>query len=118
MARRDVFQAIADPKRRAIMSIIALEAKTPNTIAEHFKISRQAVSKHLQILFESDLVSQTQTGREIFYSFNPDSLKELDEFIEPFRKLWEKRYDQLDQLLTSKQMEKKHESKNKNKKRP
>ncbi|OQW55041.1 MAG: transcriptional regulator [Proteobacteria bacterium SG_bin7] len=117
MARRDVFQAIADPRRREIMNIIALDAKTPSTIAEHFRISRQAVSKHLQILFESDLVSQKQVGREIYYHFNLDSLRELDQFLEPFRKLWENRYDKLEQLLNQ-QMEENNEPKNKNKKKP
>ncbi len=115
MIRRDVFQAIADPKRRAIINIIALNAKTPNAIAEHFQISRQAVSKHLRILFESGLVDQKQVGREIYFRVQPSGLKELDAFIEPLRKLWEKRFVQLDDLL--KQMEDKNEPENGNKKR-
>ena len=97
--RRDVFQAIADPKRRAILSLIALQAMTPNAIAEHFDTSRQAVSKHLRVLTECQLVKQEQTGREIYYHFNPKSMKEVADFIEPFRQMWEKKFDKLDALL-------------------
>ena len=97
--RRDVFQAIADPTRRAIISLIALQAMTPNALAEHFDTSRQAVSKHLQILAECDLVSQEQAGREIYYHFNPDKMKEVADFIEPFRKMWDSRFSKLDKVL-------------------
>ena len=97
--RRDVFQAIADPTRRAILSLIALGAMTPNAVAEHFDSSRQAVSKHLQILVECELVKQEQTGREIYYHFNPKKMKEVDKYLEQFRKLWETRFSQLDKVL-------------------
>jgi len=97
--RRDVFQAIADPTRRAIITLIAIHAMTPNAIAEHFDTSRQAVSKHLRVLTECQLVKQEQTGREIYYHFNPKSMKEVADFVEPFRQMWEKKFDNLDALL-------------------
>jgi DNA-binding transcriptional ArsR family regulator len=97
--RRDVFQAIADPTRRAILTLIALQAMTPNAIAEHFDSSRQAISKHIKILTECELVDQKQTGREIYYHFNPQKMKEVDIWIEQFRTMWENRFDQLDELL-------------------
>ena len=97
--RRDVFQAIADPTRRAIIGLIAIQAMTPNALAEYFDTSRQAVSKHLQILAECELVSQEQSGREIYYHFNPDKMKEVADFIEPFRKMWESRFAKLDKVL-------------------
>lgn len=97
--RRDVFQAIADPTRRAIIGLIAIQAMTPNALAEYFDTSRQAVSKHLRILAECELVSQEQTGREIYYHFNPDKMKEVADFIEPFRKMWESRFSKLDKVL-------------------
>jgi DNA-binding transcriptional ArsR family regulator len=97
--RRDVFQAIADPTRRAIIALIALHAMTPNALAEHFDTSRQAVSKHLRILAECQLVKQEQTGREIYYHFNAKSMKEVADFIEPFRQMWEEKFDKLDVLL-------------------
>ena len=97
--RRDVFQAIADPTRRAILSLLALQAMTPNTIAEHFASSRQAVSKHIRVLTECELVKQKQSGREIFYHFNPQKMKEVDKWLEPFRANWENRFDQLDKVL-------------------
>jgi len=97
--RRDVFQAIADPTRRAIITLIAIHAMTPNAIAEHFDTSRQAVSKHLRVLTECQLVKQEQTGREIYYHFNPKQMKEVADFVEPFRQMWEKKFDNLDALL-------------------
>lgn len=97
--RRDVFQAIADPTRRAIILLIAAQAMTPNALAEHFDTSRQAVSKHLRILTECQLVKQEQTGREIFYQLNGTKMKEIDKWLEQFKKLWEKRFDQLDNVL-------------------
>ena len=97
--RRDVFQAIADPTRRAILGLIALQAMTPNALAEHFNSSRQAVSKHIQILTECQLVRQEQQGREIYYHINPDKMKEIDNWLEQFRKIWETRFSQLDDLL-------------------
>ncbi len=98
--RRDVFQAIADPTRRAIILLIAARAMTPNAIAEHFNSTRQAVSKHLKILNECELVKQEPTGREIYYKVNPDKMKELDQWIEKFKKIWENRFNELDNILT------------------
>lgn len=99
--RRDIFQAIADPTRRAIITLIALQAMTPNALAEHFDISRQAVSKHLRILTECQLVTQAQQGREIFYHLEIDKMKEIDSWLEQFRKIWEQRFYQLDHLLST-----------------
>jgi DNA-binding transcriptional ArsR family regulator len=97
--RRDVFQAIADPTRRAILALIALQAMTPNALAEHFDTSRQAVSKHIKILTECQLVNQQQNGREIYYHFNPQKMKEVADWLAPFQKMWEERFDRLDTLL-------------------
>ena len=97
--RRDVFQAIADPTRRAILSLIMAQAMTPNTIAEHFDTTRQAVSNHIKILTECQLLEKEQTGREIYYHFNPDKLKEIDAWLESFRKTWENRFDKMDNIL-------------------
>ncbi|MBL7890728.1 MAG: winged helix-turn-helix transcriptional regulator [Bacteroidia bacterium] len=99
--RRDVFQAIADPTRRAIITLIALQAMTPNALAEHFDTSRQAVSKHLKILTECELVEQTHQGREIYYQLNVNKMKEVDKWLEQFRKIWEKRFNQLDNVLAN-----------------
>jgi DNA-binding transcriptional ArsR family regulator len=99
--RRDIFQAIADPTRRAIITLIAMQAMTPNAIAEHFDMTRQAISKHLRILSECELVTQQQQGREIFYQLEVDKMKEVDQWIEQFRKIWETRFNQLDQLLST-----------------
>lgn len=97
--RRDVFQAIADPTRRAIIALIALQAMTPNALAEHFDMTRQAISKHLRILTECKVVLQRQQGREIYYLLALDKMKEIDEWLEQYRKIWEKRFDQLDNVL-------------------
>src|SRR6187551_3792505 len=97
--RRDVFQAIADPTRRAILGLIALQAMTPNALAEHFDSSRQAVSKHIKILTECQLVKQEQTGREIYYHLNPKKMKEVSDWLEPFRQMWENRFSRLDKVL-------------------
>ena len=99
--RRDIFQAIADPTRRAIIALIALQAMTPNALAEHFETTRQAVSKHLRILTECELVTQEQKGREIYYSLEIEKMKEIDEWLEQYRKIWETRYSQLDDLLAT-----------------
>lgn len=99
--RRDIFQAIADPTRRAIIVLIALQAMTPNAIADNFNTSRQAVSKHLRILTECELVKQEQKGREIYYSLEIDKMQEIDKWIEQFRKIWETRFNQLDDLLST-----------------
>src|SRR5579872_413148 len=99
--RRDIFQAIADPTRRAIIALIALQAMTPNAIAENFNTTRQAVSKHLRILTECELVNQEQKGREIYYSLEINKMKEIDKWIEQFRKIWEGRFNQLENLLST-----------------
>ena len=99
--RRDIFQAIADPTRRAIIALIALQAMTPNALAEHFDISRQAVSKHLRILTECELVTQEQKGREIYYSLEIEKMKEIDKWLEQYRKIWETRLNQLEDLLAT-----------------
>lgn len=99
--RRDIFQAIADPTRRAIISLIALHAMTPNAIADNFNTTRQAVSKHLRILTECELVKQVQKGREIYYSLEIDKMKEIDKWLEQYRQIWETRFNQLDNLLSA-----------------
>src|SRR3954470_6161042 len=105
--RRDIFQAIADPTRRAIITLIALQAMTPNAIAENFNTTRQAVSKHLRILSECDLVKQEQQGREIYYSLHIERMKEIDKWLAQFRKLWETRFNQLNQVLSTIKKQKK-----------
>ena len=99
--RRDVFQAIADPTRRAIIVLIALQAMTPNAIAEHFDTTRQSVSKHLKILTECELLSKKQEGREIYYQLQIDKMKEIDKWLSQFRKIWEARFSQLDNVLAN-----------------
>jgi len=99
--RRDVFQAIADPTRRAIMVLIASQAMTPNAIAEHFDSSRQTISKHIQILTECQLLKQEQSGREIYYHLNPKKMKEVSDWVEQFRELWEGRLNRMDNVLKS-----------------
>lgn len=97
--RRDVFQAIADPTRRAILSRIAVGAMSPGALAEQFDTSRQAVSKHLKILTECQLLKPVTSGREVYYHLNAQKMKEVDRWLQPFRALWEDRFTQLDQVL-------------------
>lgn len=97
--RRDVFQAIADPTRRSTIGLIALQAMTPNALAEHFNSGRQAVSKHIKILTECRLLRPEQSGRKIYYHFNPAKMKGIDQWLEQFRTLWEDRFKQLDDVL-------------------
>jgi len=99
--RRDIFQAIADPTRRAIISLIALQAMTPNAIAENFNTTRQAISKHLRILAECELVKQEQQGREIYYSLEIEKMKEIDQWLSQYREIWQTRFNQLDELLAT-----------------
>ncbi len=99
--RRDIFQAIADPTRRAIITLIALQAMTPNAIADNFDTTRQAVSKHLRVLTECELVKQEQQGREIYYSLDVEKIKEVDQWVSQFRKIWETRFNQLDDVLST-----------------
>lgn len=105
--RRDIFQAIADPTRRAIITLIALKAMTPTAIAEHFDSTRQAVSKHLRILTECELVKQEYQGREIYYSLEIEKMKEIDKWLDQFRKIWETKFNQLDKLLATLKKQKK-----------
>jgi len=97
--RRDVFQAIADPTRRAIILLLAVGALTPNAIAEHFDSSRQAVSKHLKILAECEILKQEQQGREIHYHLNADKMKDIEIWLQQFKQLLAQRFDQLDAVL-------------------
>ena len=97
--RRDIFQAIADPTRRDILVMLAKDAMTPNGLAENFHTTRQAISKHIKILSECQLVTQEYSGREIYYYFNSKKLKEVDKWLQPFREMWDKRFDQLDTVL-------------------
>jgi DNA-binding transcriptional ArsR family regulator len=97
--RRDVFQAIADPTRRAIITLLALQAMTPTAISENFDSSRQTISKHIQILAECELLEQEQNGREIYYHINAKKIKEIADFIEPFRKLWDDRFNKLESVM-------------------
>ena len=97
--RRDVFQAIADPTRRAILALLALQSMTPNAIAAHFDSTRQSVSKHIKILTECKLVRQELTGREIYYHFDPQSMQEVDAWMEQLKASWDRRFSQLDTIL-------------------
>ena len=98
-ARRDVFQAIADPTRRAILTLVSFEAMTPGAIADRFDTSRQTISKHIQILTECQLLKQEESGREIYYHFNPSKMKEIADFIEPFRKEWDEKFTKLESIM-------------------
>ncbi len=97
--RRDVFQAIADPTRRAILVLVASQSMTAGAIASNFDTARPTVSKHLQILTECELLDQEQKGREVVYSLNPKKMKEIADFIEPFRKMWDDRFNKLEAVM-------------------
>jgi DNA-binding transcriptional ArsR family regulator len=97
--RRDVFQAIADPTRRAILVLVASQSMTAGAIASNFDTSRPTVSKHLQILTECELLEQEQKGREVVYSLNPKKMKEIADFVEPFRKMWDDRFNRLETVM-------------------
>lgn len=97
--RRDVFQAIADPTRRAILTLLASQSMTAGAIAANFDSARPTISKHLQILTECDLLRQEPEGREVYYHFNPKKMKEVALFIEPFRKMWDDRFNKLEALM-------------------
>jgi len=97
--RRDVFQAIADPTRRAILLLVATQAMTAGAIATNFNTARPTVSKHLQILTECELLEQKQNGREMYYQTNAQKMKEIADFIEPFRKMWDDRFDKLEDIM-------------------
>lgn len=97
--RRDVFQAIADPTRRAILLLVTSQAMTAGAIAANFDTARPTVSKHLQILTECELLQQEQNGREIYYHLNAKKMKEVSDFIEPFRRMWDDRFDKLEAVM-------------------
>ena len=97
--RRDVFQAIADPTRRAILLLVASQSMTAGAIAANFDTARPTVSKHLQILTECELLEPEQSGREVYYHFNAKKMKEVADFIEPFRKMWDDRFNKLESIM-------------------
>ncbi|MBN8790343.1 MAG: winged helix-turn-helix transcriptional regulator [Terrimonas sp.] len=97
--RRDIFQAIADPTRRAIITLLAAHAMTPGAIAANFDSTRQTISKHIQILAECELLTQQQNGREIYYHLNPKKMKVIADFIEPFRNMWDDRFNKLETIM-------------------
>ena len=97
--RRDVFQAIADPTRRAILVLLATQTLTAGAIAANFGTARPTVSKHLQILTECELLAKEQAGREIHYRLNPKKMREIADFIEPFRKMWDERFNKLEDIM-------------------
>ena len=97
--RRDVFQAIADPTRRAILLLVATQTMTAGAIAANFDTARPTVSKHLQILTECELLAPQQTGREIYYHINAKKMKEVADFIEPFRQMWDDRFNKLEAIM-------------------
>ena len=103
----DIFQAIADPTRRAILSLIAIQALTPNAMAEKFDMSRQAVSKHIKVLHECALIKPEYSGREIYYHFNPKKMQEFDHWMEQFRRTWETQFKQLDKVILTIKKQKK-----------
>jgi len=105
--RRDIFQAIADPTRRAILALLASQAMTPGAIAENFDSSRQTISKHIQILTECQLVRQEQMGREIYYHFSPQKMKEVSDWVDQYRKFWDTKLDSLETYLSKIQKKKK-----------
>jgi DNA-binding transcriptional ArsR family regulator len=99
--RRDIFQAISDPTRRAILVLLSSQSMTAGAIAENFDAARPTISKHLQILNECDLVAANQQGREIYYQLKIEKMKEIDTWLEQFRQIWESRFEQLDTLLST-----------------
>jgi len=103
----DIFQAIADPTRRAILTLITMQALTPNAMAEKFDMSRQAVSKHIKVLQECKLIKPEQSGREIYYHLNSKKLQEIDNWLAQFRKNWETQFNQLDKVLLTIKKQKK-----------
>jgi DNA-binding transcriptional ArsR family regulator len=104
--RRDVFQAIADPTRRAILLLLASQSMSAGAIAANFDTARPTVSKHLQILTECDLLVQEQSGRQVHYHLNPVKMKEISDFIEPFRNMWEERFSKLEAVMKNYQSNK------------
>jgi DNA-binding transcriptional ArsR family regulator len=109
--RRDVFQAIADPNRRAILGLLAKKNQTISDVAENFDISRPAISRHMKILLQCGLVVITQQGRERFCEVRIDKLDEVTDWVEKYKKIWEQRFDSLEVYLDSLQSKKKRKKK-------
>jgi DNA-binding transcriptional ArsR family regulator len=105
--KKDLFHAIADPTRRAILTLLAMQALTPNTMAEKFDMSRQAVSKHIKVLQACELIKAEQSGREIYYHFNPKKIQEIDNWLSKLKSIWEARFSQLDNVLITLKKQKK-----------
>ena len=105
--KQDIFQAIADPTRRVILTLIAIQALTPNAMAEKFDMTRQAVSKHIKVLQECELIKPEYSGREIYYHFNPKKMQELDNWLAQLRQNWETQFNQLDKVLSTIKKQKK-----------
>jgi len=105
--KQDIFQAIADPTRRAILTLLAIQALTPNAMAEKFDMTRQAVSKHIKVLYECELIKPEYSGREIYYHFNAKKMQEFDNWLAQFRQGWEIQFNQLDKLLSTTKEQKK-----------
>jgi DNA-binding transcriptional ArsR family regulator len=105
--RRDIFQALSDPTRRTILVLLASQAMTAGAIANNFDAARPTISKHLQILNECDLIEANKQGREIYYELKIEKMKEVDKWLEQFRKIWENRFDQLDKVLSNLKNQKK-----------
>ncbi|MGN6435937.1 MAG: ArsR/SmtB family transcription factor [Agriterribacter sp.] len=97
--RRDIFQAIADPTRRAILVLLASQTMSAGSIAAEFKVARPTISKHMQVLMECELIESDPQGREIYYKLKIEKMKEIDKWLEQFRKIWEKKFNKLDNLL-------------------
>lgn len=100
--RRDVFQAIADPSRRAILVLLTMQSMSAGAIAANFNTARPTVSRHLQILTECGLLKQEQVGREVHYSLDARKMKTVEDFIAPFRALWVSRFDKLESVMKNK----------------
>jgi DNA-binding transcriptional ArsR family regulator len=111
--KQDLFQAIADPTRRAILTLLAMQALTPNAMAEKFDMSRQAVSKHIRVLQECELIKPEQSGREIYYHFNPKKIEEVDKWLSQLKKMWETQFRQLDNVLLTLSAERQTQKKQK-----
>jgi len=99
--RRDPFQAIADPTRRAILVLLAAQTMSAGAIADNFDVARPTISKHMQVLSECELITANQKGREIYYELKVDKMKDIDKWLDQFRKIWEDRYNQLDELIST-----------------
>lgn len=97
--RRDAFQAIADPTRRAILLMLAAQSMTAGAIAANFDTARPTVSKHLQILTQCELLEQEYNGREVYYHINAKKMKEIADFIERFRQMWDDRFNKLETVM-------------------